>query len=151
VLDLGGAAALEGLLVAVLGVAEGVPEAERRLHAQLGLEGPERGVGVIGPVTPSRAGQAILEEHADDGHHGEATIGKLGVEALLPQLGITCSKKGRLPATIASSGRRRVGVVAEAARGLAEEAVGDNLEPSGARHLGDGREAIGDVLELESR
>merc|ERR1719323_1880343 len=51
-LDLRGAAALEGLLVSVLGVAKGVPEAERRLNAKLRLERPEGGVRVVRPVAP---------------------------------------------------------------------------------------------------
>ena len=58
--SLGVRTALEGRGVAVGGEAQGVPEAHGRLHAQLSLEGPQRRVGVVGPIAPSGAGEAIL-------------------------------------------------------------------------------------------
>jgi len=146
VLDLRSAAALEGLLIAVLGVAEGVPESERRLHAEFRLEGPERGAGVERPVAPGRASQTILEEHPHDGHHGKASVGDLGVQTPCPPLSVVGRKKRRLPAVVA--GRGLVDLTADAA-GLAPEAVGKDLEPARCGHLGDGREAIGHVCKLQ--
>merc|ERR1719264_1251727 len=87
-LDLRDAAAAERIGVAVLGVAQRIPEAERRLHAELGLEGPQRGVGVETPVPPGGAGEPVLEEHANDGHHGKTAICEFGVELSLAELGI---------------------------------------------------------------
>merc|ERR1719183_678795 len=86
-LDLGSAAPPELLGIAVLREAYGIPEAQRRLHAKLALEGAERGSGVELPVTPCSAGQAVLEKHADDRHHGQTTVRDLGVELGLPGLG----------------------------------------------------------------
>ena len=68
-LKFGCAAALEGTNVAVLAEAQGVPEADGCLDAQLVLEGSERRGRVQGPITPSASCQAILKEHADDGHY----------------------------------------------------------------------------------
>mmetsp|Transcript_50609 Transcript_50609/g.108389 ORF Transcript_50609/g.108389 Transcript_50609/m.108389 type:complete len:224 (-) Transcript_50609:335-1006(-) len=75
VLELNLAAAFERVHIAILGVADGIPEAHRSLHAKLILEGPQGRVSVEGPVAPSRAREAILIEQADDGHHCQPTIG----------------------------------------------------------------------------
>merc|ERR1719203_2405045 len=79
-LDLSGTAPLEVPLVAIAGEAYRVPEADRGLHAQLVLESPERGVGVQGPIAPCGPGEAVLKEHADDRHHGQAAVGNLDVQ-----------------------------------------------------------------------
>merc|ERR1712194_69428 len=43
----------------------------------------ERGASVQIPVSPCAAGETVLKEHADDGHHSQPTICKLGVELRL--------------------------------------------------------------------
>ena len=42
----------EGRGVVRLREAQGVPESDGRLHAQLSFEGAQWGVGVVGPVAP---------------------------------------------------------------------------------------------------
>merc|ERR1712072_1273492 len=74
-LDFDGAAALEGCHVAIGSESKRVPEANRLLHAELTLESPQRRSCVERPITPGRARQAILEEHADDRNHCQASIG----------------------------------------------------------------------------
>eukprot|EP00446_Apocalathium_sp_SHHI-4_P016410 CAMPEP_0177198708 /NCGR_PEP_ID=MMETSP0367-20130122/25274_1 /TAXON_ID=447022 ORGANISM="Scrippsiella hangoei-like, Strain SHHI-4" /NCGR_SAMPLE_ID=MMETSP0367 /ASSEMBLY_ACC=CAM_ASM_000362 /LENGTH=53 /DNA_ID=CAMNT_0018646987 /DNA_START=72 /DNA_END=230 /DNA_ORIENTATION=- len=41
----------------------------RRLSAEGGR--------VEGPIAPGRSGEAVLEKHADDGHHGQASVRQL--------------------------------------------------------------------------
>eukprot|EP00959_Pyramimonas_sp_CCMP1952_P100320 2098644-Pyramimonas_sp.AAC.1 len=81
-LDLSRAAPPELLGIAVLREADGVPEAQGCLHAQLALEGAQRRVRVAGPVAPGTAGQAVLIEHADDRHHRQPSVGDLRVQLL---------------------------------------------------------------------
>jgi len=80
VLDLGVAPALECDLITVLAEADRIPKANRRLHAELALEGTQRRVSVEIPVTPGRSSEAILVEHTNDGHHGQAAVGDLSVQ-----------------------------------------------------------------------
>merc|ERR1712125_129674 len=61
----------------------GVPKANWRLHAKLRLEGTQWGAGVEGPVAPGAASEAVLEEHTNDGHHRQTTVGDLSSELLL--------------------------------------------------------------------
>merc|ERR1712061_468096 len=81
--QLRGTAALEFYRVTVGAKTSRIPETDRRLHAQLTFESSERGTSVQIPIAPSATREAILEEHADDGHHSEATIGNLGVQPAL--------------------------------------------------------------------
>mmetsp|Transcript_100218 Transcript_100218/g.287925 ORF Transcript_100218/g.287925 Transcript_100218/m.287925 type:complete len:211 (+) Transcript_100218:299-931(+) len=148
VLDLDGAAAQEVLLVAVRGEVQGVPEAVGRLDAQLVLERSQRRGRVERPIAPRAASKTILEKHADDRHHGQAAVRQLRIQALLPQHRIRGGEERGLPAAVAGVAHLAVGVVAEAAGALAEEAVGQDLQPTGARHLGDGSQAIRHVSEL---
>ena len=59
-LKLHGAAALEGRDVTVGSKSNWIPETDGILHAQLALESAQRGSGVVGPVAPGAARQAIL-------------------------------------------------------------------------------------------
>merc|ERR1712032_1026649 len=40
----------------------------------------KRRVRVQGPIAPSASGEAILEEHPQDGHHRQAAVGDLRVQ-----------------------------------------------------------------------
>merc|ERR1719401_1323963 len=143
--DLRGPAALKVVHVTVTGESKGVPEADRRLHPEFVLKSSEWRVGVECPVAPGGAGESILEEHSDDGHHGQTTIGDLSGKLL----GLLCRVVGcqDLPAVVAGGAGL---VVLEAARELAESKVGNDLQPACSRHLGDCTEAIGDVFELQA-
>jgi len=76
-LELDLAPALEGVGITILSVAERVPVTQGRLHAKLPLERPQRRVCVERPVTPSGAGEAVLEHHAHDCHHRQAAVCQL--------------------------------------------------------------------------
>jgi len=73
-LDLRLSASREILHITIRGKADRVPEAHRCLNAQLILKSPQWRPSVVCPVAPSRAGQAILEEHTDYRHHGKAAV-----------------------------------------------------------------------------
>jgi len=98
------AAALEFVEVPVRSVAQRVPEAQGRLIADVALE-PVGGDIEIGqrvparaldaaaqrrgleerPVPPRGSRQAVLKEHPDDSEHGQAPVGYLRAEFLLPE------------------------------------------------------------------
>ena len=86
-----------------------------------------------------------LEEHADDGHHGQAAVCKLGRE--LFRLLSRVRGGQHLEAVVA---RGAALVVIEAAAELHEAEVRGNLCPACDRHLGDGRKPIRDVGELQA-
>ena len=89
---------------------------------------------------------AILEEHADDRHHGQAAVGDLRGELL----GLLSRVRGgqHLEAEVTRGSRSARGLVLG---GLAEGHVGQDLAPASGRHLGDGGEAVGHILELQAR
>merc|ERR1719188_2003369 len=74
VLNLYRAAALEGGEIAIGSEAEGVPETDWLLNAELALEGAQRRSSIERPVAPRRASEAILEEHPDDRHHCQTAV-----------------------------------------------------------------------------
>ena len=143
-LQLGGAAALEGVDVTVGSEADGVPESERCLHSELILEGLPEGARVAGPVAPRGAGESVLEEEANNAHHGQAAVGNLGVQLLLLDLRVV--RGDHLPAEVA--------IIRRSARDLllgdlAEGHVRQDLRPARHGHLSDGCEAVRDVCELQ--
>ena len=85
-LDLSKAAPLEGFSAAILVEASRVPDARRRLHAEIALDGAQRRVGLIGPAAPGAADDPILEKHAADGDHRQLSAG--GLRAQLLGLGL---------------------------------------------------------------
>merc|ERR1719373_818571 len=62
------------------------------------ISSAERGLGVERPIAPGGAGEAVLEEHADDSHHSEAPVGDLGVQAPLPPFRVLRGEPRRPPA-----------------------------------------------------
>ena len=86
-----------------------------------------------------------LEEHTDDRHHREAAVCQLGIELLRLLSRIRGGQ--HLEAEVTGVGRR-AGLLR-----LGDLAVGhvqDDLTPTSLRHLGDSRQAIRDVSELQA-
>mmetsp|Transcript_81182 Transcript_81182/g.205187 ORF Transcript_81182/g.205187 Transcript_81182/m.205187 type:complete len:289 (-) Transcript_81182:343-1209(-) len=142
-------AALEGKQVPIGGEAHGIPKAHGLLHAQLVLKGTQGRVRVQGPIAPRRASETVLEEHANDGHHSQTAIRQLRVQALPPQVLVLRGQQRGLPAGISRVAPLTVAVVAEATRALTEQSIQDDLHPSCTWHLGDGSQAVRDVLKLQ--
>merc|ERR1711956_94181 len=110
--------------------------------AQLILKSPQWRTGVGCPVTPSRACQAILEEHTDDRHHGKSAICYLSCELLVFLLWIRTREN--LPTKVTWSVRAVVH-----ARDFAEGTISDNLCPAWCGHLRDGSQAVWNVFECQ--
>jgi len=87
----------------------------------------------------------LLEEHANDCHHREAAVCKLGRQFL----GFLSRVAGcqDLEAEVARCGWGAGGLVL---RNLAERHVGKNLAPACGRNLGDRSKAIGHVGEFQT-
>ena len=114
------------------------------------FKGTKRGVGVVGPITPGRASQSILKEHADDGHHGQASVGKLGIK--LPSTG-SWVLDGVAKAEV-SQAKVALAIVAGLGRllvcdKLEEARESEDLGPSFLRHHGDGLESGGHVGKFQ--
>merc|ERR1719188_1134474 len=137
------------------------------IGAQASSAGPQRRCGVQRPIAPCRSCQAVLEEHPDDGHHGEAPIGQLGSQLRLPLLRILnfANKVWEADAVVAwLCVLRRVLHLAKAARPTAVRAL-PRKEASGLNHtaeghdlstpenwqLGQGCKPVGHICELDSR
>ena len=110
----------------------------------------ERRVRVVGPVTPCGASESILEEHSDDGHHRQASVGQLCVELFRAQ--------GRVLHGVAKAQVSQTKVALAVVAWLGRLLVGNNLQESCERkdlgpallgHHGDGLEAVGDISELQ--
>ena len=101
------------------------------------------GAGVAGPVAPRGSGDTVLEEETDDADHGQAAIGKFGVQ--FPLLDLWVRGGEHLPAEVALI-RWRAGDLLLG--GLAEGHVGQNLCPARHWHLADGRKPVRDVGKL---
>eukprot|EP00438_Fugacium_kawagutii_P006686 Skav219098 [mRNA] locus=scaffold1574:169120:175693:- [translate_table: standard] len=71
-------ASLEVLHTSISCEACGIPKSDWSLHTEFILESSQRGSCVVGPIAPRASGQAILEKHADDGHHRKSSICKFG-------------------------------------------------------------------------
>ena len=85
-----------------------------------------------------------LEEHADDGHHGQAAVGKLGGKLLGLLLRIRGGQD--LEAVVSRSAGL---VVLEATAELHKAKVGGDLRPSCHGHLGHGSQPVRDVREFQ--
>mmetsp|Transcript_36281 Transcript_36281/g.79197 ORF Transcript_36281/g.79197 Transcript_36281/m.79197 type:complete len:208 (+) Transcript_36281:580-1203(+) len=146
--------------------AEGVPVAEGRDGAELrrGIEGGEEALTVIegGDVARGElldgglSREAVLDEHGRDGDHRQAPVVQLRSELLPPLCGVL-----DLAAPIAGAEIARllpVGAIGGASEGLVLEKLRlhdacehEDLRPALQRHLRDGAEAAGHILELQAR
>merc|ERR1719401_1678282 len=95
------------------------------LRAELALRSPKGRVRVVGPVAPGAAGEAVLEEHANDGHHSKSAVGDLRAEPTLPRLLIVGCEQRRPPPQVSWLTTLDVAVVA--CTDLAKRTVGDDL------------------------
>ena len=86
-----------------------------------------------------------LEEHADNGHHRKAAVGKLGRQLLGLLSRITGGQ--HFEAEVARGGRGAGRLVLG---NFAEGHVSKDLSPSGCWHLGDGSKAVGHIGEFQS-
>mmetsp|Transcript_109188 Transcript_109188/g.223060 ORF Transcript_109188/g.223060 Transcript_109188/m.223060 type:complete len:336 (+) Transcript_109188:373-1380(+) len=158
-LQLNLAAALELEVTARGREAKGVPEAHGRLHPGLILEGAQRRVRVQSPISPCRPCEAILEEHADDGHHGQAAIGQLRGKFLLPRIRVVDGGRRETEDKVVPDAEEAVALVV--ARGASrvlppEEALvvpkeEGNLQESLDGDLGKRPEAAGDIRKLQAQ
>mmetsp|Transcript_16372 Transcript_16372/g.43267 ORF Transcript_16372/g.43267 Transcript_16372/m.43267 type:complete len:265 (-) Transcript_16372:181-975(-) len=139
------AAALEGIHVPIRGELKQVPEAHRRLHAKLGLEGARRDPH----LRASGAQEAVLRNHARNGHHGQTTVVELSLEAALVvhRVGGPASLArheetghGQL-ATEDEVARQAVGVLPQREE-LQEGNEAPDLSPAPRRHPGERRNTV---------
>merc|ERR1719221_96948 len=114
---------LERKLIPIFGKSSRIPETNGCLNAQLILKSPQWRIGVVCPVTPSQACQAILEEHTDDRHHGKSAICYLSCEFLVFRLWV--NTRENLPAKVTWSLRAVVH-----ARDFAVGTISDNPSPA---------------------
>jgi len=130
-LDLGRTAVVEVLHIAGLAEAGRVPEAQGSLHTKFALKRAQRRGGVERPVTPSAAGQAVLEEHTHSGHHRQTTVRDFSVQFVRQRCRIRRGK--HLEAIVSRRDVRIVGCVGSTSRGprkLAVSGIRHNLGPT---------------------
>ena len=122
-----------------------VPEANWRLNVKLVLDRAQRRNRVSGPGATGGASEALLEEHAEDCHDDQSSVGKIGRQIL----GLLRRHAGgeSIEAEVARSSLGSRGLVL---RKLAEASVGEDLTPASCWHLVDGGQAVRDVAELQT-
>mmetsp|Transcript_45920 Transcript_45920/g.92618 ORF Transcript_45920/g.92618 Transcript_45920/m.92618 type:complete len:351 (-) Transcript_45920:525-1577(-) len=157
-LDLHATTAVEVERVAIGSEPSRVPEAGGRLDAQLILEGPERSLrgGRQPHLRASGPDEAILHNHACDGDHGQASVVELCVQGAFATSSIAdCARPSsdeepRDSQLAASGGVSRDAVcLLPEGKQLQEGDEDADLAPALGRDLGECRNAIGDVCELE--
>jgi len=142
VLQLHFAAAFEVRQVATSGQPERIPEANGRLNSSLVLECTKGRSCVKSPVTPRAAGQTVLEEHTDDGQHGQTAVGNFGVQLALQNLRVIgCDW---LPAIVAR------GAVVLVHIQLVVASESHDLGPPTAWNLGDRCESVGHIGKFQA-
>jgi len=142
----------ELLRVSVCGKPERIPEADGWLHAKLPLEGSKRRIRVKLPIPPRLARETVLVEHADDGHHGEPAVRKLGVQ--LPRSALAfghgaAAVRYAQNACILKISWFSSGIVFQQRR-LQNATEAKPLEHARSRHLGKRRQAVRHLLELQA-
>mmetsp|Transcript_22408 Transcript_22408/g.46186 ORF Transcript_22408/g.46186 Transcript_22408/m.46186 type:complete len:391 (+) Transcript_22408:530-1702(+) len=113
---------------------------------------PQRGVRVKGPVAPGLSCQSVLEEHANDRHHRQASIGNLCRELLL-LLALRCLHEAvgdAKEAGVLEVARGTLGII-DVLEELDGSGEGHHLGPARKRHLAEGSEAGGNVRELQAQ
>mmetsp|Transcript_75769 Transcript_75769/g.120054 ORF Transcript_75769/g.120054 Transcript_75769/m.120054 type:complete len:233 (-) Transcript_75769:872-1570(-) len=146
------------LLALAIGDARRIPEILREGPAGAGngllrrRQGAQGRVRVEGPVSPSLTCEAVLEEHPDDGHHGQPSIGDLGRQLLFLAAG------WRLDEAVGNAQEARVFKVARSPLGiihvlkqLHRAGEGHHLRPATQGNLAEGGEACWHVAELQTQ
>ena len=114
------------------------------------FKGTERGVSVVGPVAPRGAGKSVLEEHTDDGHHCQSSVGQLRIELLRAQgwvlHGVAEAEVSQTKVALAVVARLGCLLVCDE---LQESGESQDLGPTLLGYHGDSLEAVGDVRELQ--
>ena len=88
----------------------------------------------------------LLEEHADDGHHGQTAVGNLSIQ--LRPFHLRVVRGDQLPSEVPSIGSRARGLVP---RDLTEGHVAQDVCPASRWHLRDSSQTVGHIRELETR
>merc|ERR1712086_1150951 len=145
-LDFYGTPTPERKLIPIFGKSNRIPETHGCLNAQLILKSPQWRIGVACPVTPSRACQAILEEHADDRHHGKSAICNLRVQPASLGVRVVCGKQWRFPSHVSWC---VVHVCIVAGLDFCEPSICNHLNPTCEWNLADGSESVWNVCKLQ--
>jgi len=150
VLQLHFSPALEVRDVAASRQTQRVPETDWRLDTSFVLECPNGRVRIQRPVTPGGAGETVLEEHSDDGHHRQSAVCNLRRELLRPQRGVV---DGAAEAD-GSEAKETLSVVSWLGSffvdyQLNEASEGQNLRPTFLRDHGERLQSIWHVSELQ--
>jgi len=149
VLDLCASAPVERVRVAILRKAQRVPIAEGRLHTELALKG-----GAGQPhVWPGGAKESVLEQHARDGHHGQAAVGELRIQRPLALVGTVGLALVERPAKVTCVGKvSRCAVRLLHIEDRIDEAhEGKDLHAASDGNLSKGLQAIWDVVERQAQ
>ena len=111
---------------------------------------PKRRGGVERPVSPGRAREAVLEQHAHDRHHRQPPVGQITVEALLVLHRVAnATETGKPPAPDGLVVSRWARVVIREDGGLHQADEGNDLKPAYCWYLPDRSQPVGDVCELQ--
>merc|ERR1712151_93181 len=105
------------------------------------------------PITPCTASEAILEEHADDGHHSQTPVRELSVELILAGSRVLHGAAGVWDAQHSSVHEVAgvAGLVLDKVACVEGTAEGNDLNPAPGWHLRYGTQAIGHVCKLDPR
>mmetsp|Transcript_55511 Transcript_55511/g.88121 ORF Transcript_55511/g.88121 Transcript_55511/m.88121 type:complete len:222 (+) Transcript_55511:216-881(+) len=120
----------------------------------------QRRISVVGPITPCRAGQTILKEHTDNGHHCQTSVCKFSI-----QLGFLChgvrdlAQEGRKSNAIVARSSRHGGILHEAqailsgeeSRSLNQANEPQDLVPAKRWNFRDRRKTTGHITELQTK
>eukprot|EP00438_Fugacium_kawagutii_P032776 Skav204666 [mRNA] locus=scaffold607:109415:121802:+ [translate_table: standard] len=109
-------------------------------------QGAQRTVGVQGPVAPSFAGQTVLEEHADDGHHCQSSVGDFAGQLLLPApfRGLHVAVGNAQISRVLEVTRSALGII-RVLKELHGASEGHDLSPAAQGHFAEGCETIGHI------
>ena len=133
-------------------------------NSSIPLEGTQWGLSVVGPISPGRPSQAVLEKHADDGHHCQPSVSEFRIKLLFLDLRVgnslatQVSRKaqesilvvgGLLTKQTSAKLSRWVGWHLMHQPQVADSAEDGVLEPTNCRNLGGCRKAVGNVGELD--
>mmetsp|Transcript_108785 Transcript_108785/g.152075 ORF Transcript_108785/g.152075 Transcript_108785/m.152075 type:complete len:222 (-) Transcript_108785:6-671(-) len=105
----------------------------------------QRRRSVVGPIAPCTSSEAILKEHANDGHHRQSSVCQLCIELCFLDLRI--SRCDELPSKVTSCSRSSSRLVLG---NFAEGHVCRDLSPACCWHFGDCCKSIGNICKLQA-